>query len=83
MFLKRQLQAFGEKGTPLEFSDSQSRFEPETSRTGFWTATYLLICMIDHTSRDRKQGILNKKLDMNENAATCFDFLVLHWINIE
>jgi hypothetical protein len=39
--------------------------------------------MIDYTSRDRIQDTMKMELNINKNAVSCVDFLVLHWIKTE
>jgi hypothetical protein len=38
----------------IDFIECHSRFEPETSQTGDWASTYLLICRMGYISGDRK-----------------------------
>ena len=75
MFVKRWPRAFYELGKLIESSECLSKFVPETSSTGVWATTYLLICLVDYISSERKQDTYNTQYNVSQKRiAKCYLF---------
>ena len=69
MSKKRELRAVDELGKVIKFNDCLPIIEIETSKSGIWPTTYLLICLVDYKSGERKQNTFNTQQTLSQTGS--------------